>query len=260
MDRILVVAEQKGGEPLGIVLELLTAARSFGGDRRGLHLGRRRARGGGDPRDATERQASMSAVTSEHRLPGPRVAAAIAALIEEGGPPDAILVGTTYDGRDIAGRLSARLDRPVLTNVVGLTRQRRRPRLRARHLRWLAGADGPLHRRSARASSSCGRSRSPQSRLPTAARPRSSRSSCPRRGRATGRGSSPASWRSSPGPKLDDSAVVVSGGQGPRLGRELRPHRRAGEASEGSGRRLAGHRRRRLGARTPTRSARPARP
>ncbi len=31
-----------------------------------------------------------------------------------------ILVPTTYDGRDIAGRLSARIDRPVLTNVVGL--------------------------------------------------------------------------------------------------------------------------------------------
>jgi electron transfer flavoprotein alpha subunit len=31
------------------------------------------------------------------------------------------LVPTSYDGRDIAGRLSARLDRPVLTNVTGLT-------------------------------------------------------------------------------------------------------------------------------------------
>ena len=30
------------------------------------------------------------------------------------------MIPTTYDGRDIAGRLSARLDRSVLTNVVGL--------------------------------------------------------------------------------------------------------------------------------------------
>ena len=36
------------------------------------------------------------------------------------GAPDAILIPTSYDGRDIAGRLSARLDRPVLTNVTGL--------------------------------------------------------------------------------------------------------------------------------------------
>jgi electron transfer flavoprotein alpha subunit len=37
-----------------------------------------------------------------------------------GSTPDAILVPQTYDGRDIAGRLSVRLDRPLLTNIVGL--------------------------------------------------------------------------------------------------------------------------------------------
>lgn len=52
-------------------------------------------------------------------LPGVPVAAAIAALVSAGAP-DAILIPTSYDGRDIAGRLSARLDRPVLTNVTGL--------------------------------------------------------------------------------------------------------------------------------------------
>ena len=54
-------------------------------------------------------------------LPGVPVAAAIAALIASAGEPDAILIPTSYDGRDIAGRLSARLDRPVLTNVTGLS-------------------------------------------------------------------------------------------------------------------------------------------
>jgi electron transfer flavoprotein alpha subunit len=53
-------------------------------------------------------------------LPGVPVASAIAALIEREGAPDAVLIPTSYDGRDVAGRLSARLDRPVLTNVVGL--------------------------------------------------------------------------------------------------------------------------------------------
>ncbi len=52
-------------------------------------------------------------------LPGAPVAAAIAGLVGAGAP-DAILVPTSYDGRDIAARLSARLDRPVLTNVTGL--------------------------------------------------------------------------------------------------------------------------------------------
>ena len=34
--------------------------------------------------------------------------------------PDVILVPASYDGRDIAGRLSAKIDAPVITNVVGL--------------------------------------------------------------------------------------------------------------------------------------------
>ena len=53
-------------------------------------------------------------------LPGVPVAAAMAALVEGGNAPDAILFPATYDGRDVAGRLSAKLDRPVLTNVTGL--------------------------------------------------------------------------------------------------------------------------------------------
>jgi electron transfer flavoprotein alpha subunit len=43
----------------------------------------------------------------------------MAAQVEAGNRPDAILVPQTYDGRDTAGRLSARIDRPVLTNIVG---------------------------------------------------------------------------------------------------------------------------------------------
>jgi electron transfer flavoprotein alpha subunit len=48
------------------------------------------------------------------------VAAAVAAQVAAGNSPDAMLLGQTYDGRDIAGRLSVRIDRPVLTNVVGV--------------------------------------------------------------------------------------------------------------------------------------------
>ena len=53
-------------------------------------------------------------------LPGVPVAAALAELIKGGNAPDVILFPATYDGRDIAGRLSAKLDKPVLTNVTGL--------------------------------------------------------------------------------------------------------------------------------------------
>jgi electron transfer flavoprotein alpha subunit len=53
-------------------------------------------------------------------LPGAPVAAALADLVGSAGAPDAILIPATYDGRDVAARLSVRLDRPVLTNVTGL--------------------------------------------------------------------------------------------------------------------------------------------
>ncbi len=53
-------------------------------------------------------------------LPGPRVASAIAGAVAAGEGPDVLLCGTTYDGRDVAGRLSAKLDAPVITNVVDL--------------------------------------------------------------------------------------------------------------------------------------------
>ena len=42
-------------------------------------------------------------------LPGPRVASAIAGAVSTGTGPDVVLCGTTYDGRDVAGRLSAKL-------------------------------------------------------------------------------------------------------------------------------------------------------
>ncbi len=53
-------------------------------------------------------------------LQGVHVAAAIAAAIEAGTGPDAVLAGTTYDGRDVAARLSVALDAPVISNVVDL--------------------------------------------------------------------------------------------------------------------------------------------
>ncbi|MCU1356819.1 MAG: Electron transfer flavoprotein alpha subunit apoprotein [Acidimicrobiales bacterium] len=50
------------------------------------------------------------------KLQGVHVGSALAAAIEGGDAPDLIMFGTTYDGRDIAARLSVKLDKPVLTN------------------------------------------------------------------------------------------------------------------------------------------------
>jgi len=113
-----VVAEPANESISTTSLELLTHARTLASDVRAVTWG-----AGG---------ASLAGVAGEYgastlydvggldgALPGVPVAAAIAALVAQGAP-DAILIPSSYDGRDIAGRLSAKLDRPVLTNVTGL--------------------------------------------------------------------------------------------------------------------------------------------
>ncbi|MGI8937443.1 MAG: electron transfer flavoprotein subunit alpha/FixB family protein [Iamia sp.] len=49
-------------------------------------------------------------------MQGVHVAAALAAAVEGGDAPDLIMFGSTYDGRDIVARLSVKLDKPVVTN------------------------------------------------------------------------------------------------------------------------------------------------
>jgi electron transfer flavoprotein alpha subunit len=119
VDRIWVLAEQTDGSPLGIVLELLTAARSLASTVEVFTWGAGAAESAAvlGEYGATK---IYNAGDVEGSLPGPRVAASMAKQIADGGSPGAILIGTTYDGRDIAGRLSVRLDQPVLTNIVGL--------------------------------------------------------------------------------------------------------------------------------------------
>jgi electron transfer flavoprotein alpha subunit len=119
VDKIWVIAESFEGKALPVTLELLTKARELAGTVEAVTWG-------GDA-DAIAPQlgaygASKVYTTGDigSTLPGVPVAAALASQIQAGNSPDAILIPATYDGRDIAGRLSARIDRPVLTNVVGL--------------------------------------------------------------------------------------------------------------------------------------------
>ena len=56
-------------------------------------------------------------------LPGPPVASALASALEQGAveqPPSTFLLGTTYAGRDVAGRLSVHLDTAAVSNVVNI--------------------------------------------------------------------------------------------------------------------------------------------
>ncbi len=118
LSRIWVYAEARDGEVLPITLEILTKARELADTVECVLAG-----------DGAAAAAALGAhgatkvyATGDlgDQLVGVPAAAAIAAAVQGGDAPDAILFGTTYDGRDVAGRLSAKLDRSVSTNNVDL--------------------------------------------------------------------------------------------------------------------------------------------
>ncbi|MGY6501324.1 MAG: electron transfer flavoprotein subunit alpha/FixB family protein [Acidimicrobiales bacterium] len=119
LSKIWVYAQANEGKVATITLELLNKARQLGDTVEAVY--------GGADADAIAAELGAHGATTVHStgdlggaLQGVPVAAAIAGAVEAGNGPDAILIGTTYDGRDIAGRLSVKLDVPVITNVVDL--------------------------------------------------------------------------------------------------------------------------------------------
>ena len=117
MVNVWVHAETLNGADSTITLELLAKARELG-DVTAFHAGP----------DADQVAAELGShgvsriLTTgdlDNGLPGPSLASAVAAKAEEESPT-AILLGTTYGGRDVAGRLSVKLDAPVITNIVDL--------------------------------------------------------------------------------------------------------------------------------------------
>lgn len=119
VDKIWVLAEVADGAPITTSLELATQARALAGTVEAVAWGSETA--------AVAAALGEYGITTVHdvgdlggALPGAPVAASMAAAVAAGDGPDAVLLPATYDGRDIAGRLSAKLDRPVLTNVVDL--------------------------------------------------------------------------------------------------------------------------------------------
>jgi electron transfer flavoprotein alpha subunit len=119
IDKVWVLAEAGDAGPTPVTLELLTEARSIGSTVEAVAWG-------ADTASLAPGLGEYGATTVYDvgdlggALPGAPVASAIAALIEAGNAPDALLIPATYDGRDVAGRLSVKLNRPVLTNVTGL--------------------------------------------------------------------------------------------------------------------------------------------
>jgi electron transfer flavoprotein alpha subunit len=119
VDKVVIVAEQRDSRPLRLTLELAAAARRFAATVDAVTWG-------GAPGPAAEELGRYgvgrlwSVGDLGASVAGPSVAAALAEHWSSGDRPDAILIGSTYNGRDVAARLSVRLDLPVITNVVGL--------------------------------------------------------------------------------------------------------------------------------------------
>ena len=116
---IWVLAETGEGKPLPVTLELLTKARELAGTVEAVAWGPDTAAVA--PALGSHGAAKVHDVGDlGGALPGVPVASAIAEAIKGGTSPDAILIPHTYDGRDIAARLSAKLDKPVVTNAIDL--------------------------------------------------------------------------------------------------------------------------------------------
>ncbi len=114
---IWVYAQEASGAPTSATLELLTKARDVGtvtafvgGDAAGIAgaLG--------------EFGATKVYATGDlgGKLPGVAVSAAMKAVIDGGDSPELIMFPQSYEGRDVMSRLSVQLDRTVLTNNVDL--------------------------------------------------------------------------------------------------------------------------------------------
>ena len=115
LNRIWVYAEAADGKVAPITLEILTKARELADTVEVVY-------GDGDAAEIAETLGAHGATKIyatgdlQGSTPAVPVASAIAKLIEGGDAPDLLLFGTTYEGRDVAARLSVALDKPVITN------------------------------------------------------------------------------------------------------------------------------------------------
>ncbi|MGH9011338.1 MAG: electron transfer flavoprotein subunit alpha/FixB family protein, partial [Acidimicrobiia bacterium] len=114
LNKVWVFAEvDTPGKATSLTLELLTKAREMAGTVEAFYAG-------ADPEGMAgplgeHGATNVYAVDTGDCLIGAPAAAALAELIAE-HQPDMVIFGASYDGRDVCGRLSARLDRPVLSN------------------------------------------------------------------------------------------------------------------------------------------------
>jgi electron transfer flavoprotein alpha subunit len=116
LSKVWVFAEVADGKPIPVTLELLAKARSLGGTTEAVAFGPGADAAAGElgAHGATTLYAGTDPAYHEVLLGGP-AADALAALIKE-HKPDLVIFAMTYDGRDVAGRLAAKLGVPVIAN------------------------------------------------------------------------------------------------------------------------------------------------
>ena len=117
LPKVWVYAEGEDGKATSATLELLTKAREIGDTVEAVYSGA--------DADAIAPQLGEYGATKVHSvdhgssLSGVVGGALLAKLVAD-EQPDLILFAQSYDGRDAMGRLSVKLDRPVLTNGNGV--------------------------------------------------------------------------------------------------------------------------------------------
>jgi electron transfer flavoprotein alpha subunit len=116
--KVWVYAEADGPKPHASTLELLTKARELGDTVEAVYVGADADAFAGPlgEHGAT----TLYAADPGEALSGVVGAAVLTALVAA-HQPDLILFAQTYDGRDAIGRLSSALDRPLVTNGTALT-------------------------------------------------------------------------------------------------------------------------------------------
>ena len=120
MAKIWVHAEASQSQVLTSTLEMLAKARQIGDTVEAFYAG--------SDADAIAGELGEHGASTLYScgdigtgLIGPSLAAALKGAVEAGNAPDAILFCTSYDGRDVAARLSVKLDVPLVTNITELS-------------------------------------------------------------------------------------------------------------------------------------------
>lgn len=115
MSSVWVYAEVVDGTPMPIALELLTKARALG-DPTAVVLGPGAAKAAAKLGEYGAKKVYVHEDQAFRDILATPAVDLLAALVEK-ERPDAILFGMTYDGRDVASRLSARLGAALIANA-----------------------------------------------------------------------------------------------------------------------------------------------